>query len=77
MEQEIMVRFVSIGGMTGGFLIISPALRGNVIKGYSMVLDSLTDFSPWSYIAIGVVTFVLLTIELYRHAVPRGNGVPK
>ena len=72
-----MIRFVSIGGMTGGFLMISPALRGNMIKGYSALAGTLTDCSPWSYIAIGVVTFVLLTIELYRHAVPRGNGVPK
>jgi hypothetical protein len=72
-----MIRALSIGGMTGGFLMISPGMRGQVINGYSMVVNTLNDYSPWSYVAIGVVIFVLLTIELYRHAVPRGSGVPK
>jgi hypothetical protein len=66
-----MIRFVSIGGMTGGFLVISPALRGHVLKGYSILVDTLNDWSPWSYIAIGVVIFISLTIELYRHAIPK------
>jgi len=40
-------------------------------------VTTLNDFSPWSYIAIGVLIFVMLTMELYRHAIPRGSGVPK
>jgi hypothetical protein len=70
-----MIRLASIGGMTGGFLIISPALRANVIKGYTALLDTLNDFSPWSYLVIGIVIFVLLTVELYRHAVPKHKKV--
>jgi hypothetical protein len=70
-----MIRLASIGGMTGGFLMISPGLRGNVIKGYSMVVDILNDCSPWSYLAIGAGIFTLLTIELYRHAVPKHKKV--
>lgn len=72
-----MIRFLSISGMTGGFLMISPALRGNVIKGYSSVVTIMNDASPWSYLVIGVLLFVLLTIELYNNAFRRGSGVPK
>jgi hypothetical protein len=72
-----MFRFLSIGGMTGGFLMISPGLRGHIIHGYSALVLTLNDFSPWSYIAIGVLIFVLLTTELYRHAIPKNTGVPK
>ena len=70
-----MIRLASIGGMTGGFLMISPGLRANVIKGYSMIVDLLNDFSPWSYLVIGTGIFVLLTIELYRHAIPKHKKV--
>lgn len=63
--------------MTGGFLLISPGLRGQVMKGYSVLLDTLNDFSPWSYIAIGAGIFLLVTSELYRNAMPRGAGVRK
>lgn len=69
-----MLRFLSIGGMTGGFLVISPALRGHVIDGYALLVGTLNDFSPWSYIAIGIGIFVALTVELYRHAIPKGNS---
>ncbi len=69
-----MIRFLSISGMTGGFLMISPALRGNVLKQYAALVAILNDCSPWSYLGIGVLIFALLTIELYQNAVPRGNG---
>ncbi len=72
-----MIRLASIGGMTGGFLMISPGLRGNVIKGYSMIMDILNDASPWSYLGIGILIFVLLTMELYRHAIPKHKKVTK
>jgi hypothetical protein len=72
-----MLRFLTIGSMTGGFLIISPGLRGNVIKVYGSLVLTMNDWSPWSYIAIGLVFFVLLTIELYRHAFPKGMRIPK
>jgi len=72
-----MLRTLTIGSMTGGFLIISPGLRGNVIKFYNSFVMTLNDLAPWSYIAIGLAFFVLLTIELYRHAMPKGVKIPK
>lgn len=72
-----MLRALSIGGMAGGFFMISPGLRGHVMQGYSTFVETLNDSSPWSYIAIGTLIFILLTIELYRHASPRGAGTPK
>jgi len=71
-----MVRVFSIGGMTGGFLMISPGLRGQVVQGYSVLTSTLDDWSPWSYIAIGSVFFVLLTIELYNNALPKTKRTP-
>jgi hypothetical protein len=71
-----MLRLLTIGSMTGGFLIISPGLRGSLMKFYSSFVLTLDDFAPWSYIAIGLAFFVLLTIELYRHAFPKGAKIP-
>ena len=68
-----MLRIFSIGGMTGGFLMISPGLRGQVIQGYSSFVGTLNDCSPWSYIGIGGLIFVLITIELYHNAFPKGS----
>ncbi len=72
-----MVRLASLCGMTGGFLMISPSLRGNVIKGYSDLVQTLNDSSPWSYLGIGLGIFILLTIELYRHAIPKRKRVDR
>jgi hypothetical protein len=71
-----MLRTLTIGSMMGGFLIISPGLRGNVIKLYNSAVLTLNDLAPWSYIAIGLAFFVLLTIELYHHALPKGSKIP-
>ena len=72
-----MVRALTIGSMTGGFLIISPGLRGNVSTGYTMFVQTLNDLAPWSYIVIGLGIFLALTVELYRHAIPKPTGIPK
>ena len=72
-----MIRLFSICGLTGGFLMISPGLRGNVTKGYSTLVDTLNDSSPWSYLGIAIVIFVLLTMELYRHAIPKKHRQAK
>ena len=72
-----MLRALTIGGMAGGFLLISPGLRTNVAQGYSTLLQILNDSAPWSYIAIGLGIFITLTVELYRFAIPKNRGIPK
>ena len=65
-----MLRVLSIGGLAGGFLAISPSLRADVTRGYEKFAQLMSDFCPWSFVAVGLVIFALVTIELYRFAMP-------
>lgn len=40
--------------MTGGFLLISPSLRGTVLFGISRGMFELAKYSPYSYIALAL-----------------------
>jgi hypothetical protein len=66
-----MVRALSVFGMTGGFLIISPPLRATLGKQFGFVAERLNDYSPWSYIGLAVAIFAMLTLGLYRTSVQR------
>ena len=41
--------------MTSGFLLISPPLRGNVLKGLAVAMLEMGKYSPYSYIALALV----------------------
>jgi len=43
--------------MTGGFLVISPGMRGAVLDGFAAAAVGLDKYSPYSYIG---VSFALL-----------------
>lgn len=40
--------------MAGGFLLISPSLRGTVLFGIGRATFELAKYSPFSYIALAV-----------------------
>lgn len=61
-----MVRAISIFGMGGGFLMISPRLRMNVIDTFAVVSSALNLYTPYSYIAVAITLFALLTMSLQR-----------
>ncbi|HXS94546.1 MAG TPA: hypothetical protein VN736_08065 [Candidatus Limnocylindrales bacterium] len=61
-----MIRFISLGGMTGGFLMISPKLREQVAMGFNFTATTMNDYSPFSYIGAAIAVFAFLTIGLYR-----------
>ena len=63
-----MARMFGFFGMTGGFLLISPNLRGQVGMAVATSAKFLNDYSPFSYIAVAIGIFVMLTISLYRTA---------
>jgi hypothetical protein len=63
-----MARLISFCGMTGGFLMISPKLREDVMIGFSAVSTTMNDYSPYSYIGAAIAIFALLTLGLYGGA---------
>ena len=40
--------------MTGGFLLISPSLRGTVMFGLSKVMFEMAQYSPYSYVVLAL-----------------------
>jgi hypothetical protein len=53
-----MLRVISIFGMAGGFLLISPSLRGSVLTGLGHATFELGKYSPYSYIALALALSV-------------------
>jgi hypothetical protein len=65
-----MLRAISLLGMGGTFLMISPGLRGSLSMGVYSVTDQMALYAPWSYIAGVVVLLVILFVSMYRGAQP-------
>jgi hypothetical protein len=61
-----MTRLISIVGMSGGFLMISPKLRDCVSHILDVCSLSMNDYSPFSYIAAAVGIFSLFTMVMHR-----------
>ena len=66
-----MARALGFFGLGGGFLAISPKLRLTSIEALSYGISKLDQFSPYSYIAAGLGTMVIIMIALYRGSAPR------
>jgi hypothetical protein len=49
-----MIRVISLLGMAGGFLAISPPLRGSALKGLALAMLEMGKYSPYSYIALAL-----------------------
>jgi spore maturation protein SpmB len=65
-----MARLISIVGMGGGFLMISPKMRFSLSQALGVCADSMNEYSPYSYIGAALGIFALLTMSLHRS----GNG---
>ena len=50
-----MLRALSLFGMAGGFLMISPSLRGDVLSGLGQATLQIAKYSPYSYIFMAIV----------------------
>jgi hypothetical protein len=66
-----MVRAMGLLVMTGGFLLISPNLRNNVMDGLSKASIGLETYSPMSYVGLGFGLVLLMLILLYKASQPR------
>jgi len=49
-----MIRFLGMISMGGGFLMISPSLRGTAMQGFSFVVTLIDHSSPYSYVLLGL-----------------------
>ncbi len=59
-----MTRALGIFGFTGGFLVISPAMRQMVMDGVSGGLGMLQQYSPYSYIGVVLLVFGGVSLTL-------------
>jgi len=66
-----MLRALSLFGMGGLFLSISPGFRGSLLGGLESATVKMEDYSPFSYIAAAVLLIFVLMFSMYRGAQPR------
>jgi hypothetical protein len=59
-----MIRAISLLGMTGGFLVISPSLRGTALVALGQVTFTIDRYSPFSYIALALGLGVAVVFSL-------------
>jgi hypothetical protein len=66
-----MVRILSLFGLAGIFLLISPVLRLHVSGAVYGFVDILEKGSPYSYVIAVLGVFAIFTVSLNRGAQPR------
>ena len=59
-----MLRILGLFGFTGGFLVISPAMRNAILDIGAMVGNFVQDHSPYSYVAAAILVFGGITLTL-------------
>ncbi len=66
-----MLRAFSLLGMTSGFLMISPGLRGTLLNGLAQAAAELDKYSPYSYIGVALALLGGLMAAFSRASAPR------
>jgi hypothetical protein len=59
-------RIIGIFGLGGGFLVLSPTLRHDVVEALGRQSQLLNQYSPLSYIAIGAAALAAAMVYMYR-----------
>jgi hypothetical protein len=66
-----MLRAMGTCGLGIVFFAISPALRSTLVEDGDKIQRTIINYSPWSYIAIGLGILASLMFGLYRASQPR------
>ena len=66
-----MLRIFGLTGMAVGFLVISPPFRMTVLHGIGWAVNILNQYSPLSYIALGIVLLSGAAASLHSSPRPR------
>jgi hypothetical protein len=61
-----MVRAISIVGLGGGFVMVSPRLRLGLSHLFELCGNWMNLNSPYSYVAAAIGIFALLTLCMHR-----------
>jgi hypothetical protein len=61
-----MARAISIFGLGGVFVLVSPTLRLDISDGIAASGHWMNLYSPYSYIAATIGIFALLTLFMHR-----------
>ena len=70
-RRNTMVRAFSILGMTSGFLIISPGLRGSLLNGFAQAAAGLDKYSPYSYAGVALALLGGFFLAFSKGSAPR------
>lgn len=55
-------------GIGGGFILISPKLRGGLDHAWTVTAGAMNDYTPYSYVLAAIGIFALLTLSMHRSA---------
>jgi hypothetical protein len=70
-RRNLMLRACSLLGLAGGFLIISPGLRGSLLTGIAQAAAGLEKYSPYSYAGVAFALLVGLLAAFSKGVAPR------
>jgi hypothetical protein len=70
-NRNLMLRACSLVGLAGGFLIISPGLRGTLLQGFIQAAAGLEKYSPYSYAVVALALLGGLMAAFAKGAAPR------
>lgn len=59
-----MARFLGLFVFGAAFLFISPSLRGSAMDGLGALAAYTSDYSPYSYIVLGILVLGGITLTL-------------
>jgi len=65
-----MIRVLAMMGLAGGFLAISQPFRMTVLNGIGSAVNTLNQYSPLSYIALGIVLLGGAALSMHSTARP-------
>ena len=66
-----MIRALSLSGLGGLFLMISPKLRGQCQEAIGSAFTTVQLYAPFSYVAGVLLVFVTLVYSFNRGSRPR------
>ena len=66
METKSMVRAISLFGLTALFLLVSPALRQDVLGVINKCVLAMQSYAPFSYVLGVILVLVSMVVAFNR-----------
>jgi hypothetical protein len=65
------LRILSLSGLAGGFLLISPTLREDLTFYLGAFVGEVDKYSPYSYVGLAFAVIGIFMMSLVRSSAPR------